>query len=121
MTTPRELVCELCWDGLFNTQTYQDLLEISLETVRADYSTPLSAPGAGAKVLMLSLHRRDRKTRQSLVGNGSMHHAYTPVDDPAAEVVVSRPVRNDVEGRGATEQIKSWIHECESQQCGKNG
>lgn len=47
---------------------------------------------------MLSLDRRDRKTGWSLAGNGSMHHAYTPADDPAAEVVVSRPVRDDVEG-----------------------
>jgi hypothetical protein len=50
-----------------------------------------------------------------------MHHAYTIVDDPAAEVVVSRPVRSDIEGQDSTEQIKSWIRECENQQCGKDG
>jgi hypothetical protein len=98
----------------------QDLLEIKLETRRVDCSTPSSAPGAGAKVFMLSLHRRDRKTGQSLHGNGSMHHAYTAANDPAAEVVVSRPVRKDVRGQEAAEQMKSWIHECESQECGNN-
>lgn len=203
-TTPRDLVCEGCWDGFFNTQAYQDfmalpeggsdtqprtivqqttskhvhehcsylvkrrdiatseaipkpagsggesrtcnwceyiggyscceldedgnapeddhdLLEITLKTARVDCSTPLTAPHAGAKVMMLSLARRDRKTGQSLVGNGCLHHAYTPADDPAAEFVLSRPVRSIVDDQEATKQIRLWVSECESHQCGKDG
>ena len=112
--------CELDEDG--NAPEYdQDLLEITLETVRVDCSTPPTAPHAGSKVLMFSLARRDRRTGESLVGNGCLHHAYTPADDPAAEVVLSRPVKSIVDDQDAANQIQSWIHECESQRCGKDG
>jgi heterokaryon incompatibility protein (HET) len=112
--------CELDKDGKI-PEYDQDFLEIRLTTVRVDCSTPQSAPAAGVKVLTLDFSRRDRKTGQSLIRNHLMLHAYTPAYDPAAEVVVSRLVRNDFFSQGAAEQVKSWIHECESQQCGKDG
>jgi hypothetical protein len=112
--------CELDEEG--NVPTYEeDLLEITFETRRVDCSTPFGSLGAGVKVINLSLDRRDRKSRQSLCGNGSMHHAFTPANDPAAKVVISRPVRKDIKSEEATEQIRSWIQECESQRCGKFG
>ena len=207
MGHPRELVCDHCWEGLFNTQAYQDffappeggqggeprqvvqrasaehfrsncsfslirqnigtfehvpklhrgsskldgsrkcnwceyigsysccaldrdgnlaekdqgLLEITLKPMRAEYSTPNTAPFEGVKAIELIIHESELKSGRWLATTYEKLHAYTPSDDLAAGVVVSRPVRSDVGSEDAAQQIKSWISECEAQDCGGAG